>query len=97
MGWPDFLASVKEVCPLLGPPVLPPTLCRDNVISRDEIQQLVEKLLRQPSASLRGARSLAYLFDRSRSLHASQLAASRRFSTSWWRLLPQILINLSAV
>jgi hypothetical protein len=44
--------------------------------------QLVEKLLRQPSASLCGARSLAYRFDMSRSLRApcaSQLATSRRF------------------
>jgi hypothetical protein len=39
--------------------------------------QLVEKLLRQPSASLRGARSLAYLFDMSRSLRAVRLAAGR--------------------
>src|SRR3990167_8183180 len=38
-------------------------------------QQLVEKLLRQPSASLRGARSLAYLFDMSRSLRAVRLAS----------------------
>src|SRR5690606_35165450 len=40
-------------------------------------QQLVEKLPWQPSASLRGARSLACLLDGSRSLRAvaSQLAA----------------------
>ncbi|MGB5147079.1 MAG: hypothetical protein WBN86_08120 [Porticoccaceae bacterium] len=39
--------------------------------------QLVEKLLRQPSASLRGARSLAYRLDMSRSLRAVRLAAGR--------------------
>jgi hypothetical protein len=39
--------------------------------------QLVEKLLRQPFASLRGARSLAYLSDMSRSLRAVRLAAGR--------------------
>ena len=37
--------------------------------------QLVEKLLRQPSASLRGARSLAYRLDMSRSLRAVRITA----------------------
>ncbi|MBK6960078.1 MAG: hypothetical protein IPH23_02115 [Gammaproteobacteria bacterium] len=51
--------------------------------SRAAMQELAlnsffEKLLRQPSASLRGARSLAYRLDRFRSLRAT----SRRFSTS---------------
>ena len=41
------------------------------------LYQLVEKLLRQPSASLRGARFLAYLFDMSRSLRAVRLASGR--------------------
>jgi len=41
------------------------------------LQQLVEKLLRQPSASLRGARFLAYLLDMSRSLRAVRLASGR--------------------
>jgi hypothetical protein len=39
--------------------------------------QLVEKMLRPPSASLRGARSLAYLFDMSRSLRAVRRASGR--------------------
>jgi hypothetical protein len=41
------------------------------------VYQLVEKLLRQPSASLRGARFLAYISDMSRSLRAVRLAAGR--------------------
>jgi glutathione S-transferase len=54
--------------------------------TRTSVQQLVEKLLRQPSASLRGARSLAYLSDMSRLLRAVRLA-SGRLATFFNRLL----------
>jgi len=51
------------------------SISNGKTLSLNIFLQLVEKLLRQPSASLRGARSLAYLPDMSRSLRAVRLAA----------------------
>jgi len=39
------------------------------------LQQAIEKLLRNPPAALCAARSLAYLFDMSRSLRCARLAS----------------------